>query len=271
MQSSSEGTTTSADHSAKPTKLNSASTDLKASSSVDSPFASSSAPGSTSKSKRQTRRKRLTAPFPWATLDICPPLPDKGPYSSIIKPGARFTGFQESGMQHYKVEVELAEVNLSESTMSGFLTIYGLTSAHPVITTFFEGEIVGKNFTFETIHEDWGSTLKNDIQHWARFQPWRSLNLDLLNEANHDVQDYYHKNALKNEYIFMRWKELFLCPDSTVTDIKGASFAGFYYICFNQVSGHVSGLYFHKLTDKFQQLTLSFVPDHGVTPIYKYS
>ena len=52
------------------------------------------------------------------------------------------------------------------------------------------------------------------------------------------------------DHIFMRWKEWFLVPDHRVTSIQGASFEGFYYICFNQVEGRVSGIYFHARSEK---------------------
>jgi hypothetical protein len=54
----------------------------------------------------------------------------------------------------------------------------------------------------------------------------------------------------QRENIFMRWKEWFLVPDHRVTSIQGASFEGFYYICFNQVEGRISGIYFHARSEK---------------------
>lgn len=49
----------------------------------------------------------------------------------------------------------------------------------------------------------------------------------------------------------MRWKEHFLVPDHRVRTISGASFEGFYYICFNQIQGTVSGIYFHAKSEKY--------------------
>lgn len=57
----------------------------------------------------------------------------------------------------------------------------------------------------------------------------------------------------------MRWKEYFLVPDHNVRQISGASFEGFYYICFNQVTGSVSGYYFHHKSERDQELDLQFV------------
>jgi hypothetical protein len=191
-------------------------------------------------------------------------------FTSFLKPGAKFSGYQESGRQQYQVQIKIIETDLSKSTLSGFLTIHGLTEANPIITTFFRGEIIGPHYSFETKHENWGSDLKNDIQHWARFPSWRALDLNI--NDNLELRKYYKYKcqALNNEYIFMRWKELFLYPDSQITNVKGASFAGFYYVCLNQITGNITGLYFHKFTDKFQQLNISFVADSGICPIYEY-
>jgi len=70
-------------------------------------------------------------------------------------------------------------------------------------------------------------------------------------------------NPADQEYMFMRWKEYFLVPDHRVKTISGASFEGFYYICFNQVNGEVSGIYFHAKSEKYQQLELRHVEDRG--------
>ena len=44
-------------------------------------------------------------------------------------------------------------------------------------------------------------------------------------------------------------QELFLVPDHKIKDINGASFAGFYYICFQHDSGAMEGFYYHKLSE----------------------
>lgn len=48
----------------------------------------------------------------------------------------------------------------------------------------------------------------------------------------------------------MRWKEKFLVPDYKVAEINGASFEGFYYICFNQITGDIEGFYFFAKSEK---------------------
>ncbi len=186
--------------------------------------------------------------------------------TSILRPGAIFVGSQQSGRSTYEVEVELKSVDLSKSYLSGYLKIQGLTESHPEIITFFESEIISENYSFFTDNKDWGSTDKIDIQHWTKFQNWRnSLPVKKILDKN-----YVHKNFLKHNHIYMRWKERFLVPDAKVENIDGASFAGFYYISFNQKTGNISGLYFHKSSEKFQQLELSYVPSLGVGGSYQF-
>jgi hypothetical protein len=61
---------------------------------------------------------------------------------------------------------------------------------------------------------------------------------------NNDTFDY---DALaQTDYVYMRWKEHFLVPDHKIKDINGASFAGFYYICFRKSTSQVEGYYFHR-------------------------
>jgi hypothetical protein len=153
------------------------------------------------------------------------------------------------------------------------------------LTTFFEGEIIGTKHTFQTRNEAWGATEKTDMHHWSRFAAWRPL----AKQAKRT--DFTYRNFAQREHVFMRWKEYFLVPDHRVRTISGASFEGFYYICFNQVAGTVSGVYFHakseryvnistvrdhvRLTaicclDRFQQLELKHVEDRGCAPAVEF-
>ncbi|MCJ1287146.1 hypothetical protein MMC26_006494 [Xylographa opegraphella] len=199
--------------------------------------------------------------------------------SSFLRAGSKFQGSQQSDRQIYKVEVDIKHVDMNESFLCGYLRIEdylkGLTQDHPTLTTYFEGEIIGPKYTFQTKHDSWGATDKTDMQHWARFPAWRPL----AKQAKRP--DFHYKNCAQRENIFMRWKEYFLVPDHRVREIMGASFEGFYYICFNQVAGKVSGIYFHAKSEKlvpipngdssglftsvnrYQRLELSHVDDKG--------
>jgi glucose-induced degradation protein 4 len=120
----------------------------------------------------------------------------------------------------------------------------GLTADHPTLTTYFEGEIIGDHYGFITKHDDWGANVKVDLSHWAKFNAFRPYQKH-ARKGPVNIND-----AGQRENIFMRWKEHFLVPDHRVRTISGASFEGFYYICFNQVKGEVSGIYFHSKSEK---------------------
>ncbi|EKJ69050.1 hypothetical protein NXS19_003470 [Fusarium pseudograminearum] len=177
--------------------------------------------------------------------------------SSYLRPGSKFHGTQQSERQVYDVQVEIKHVDMRESFLCGYLRIQGLTEDHPTLTTYFEGEIIGSKYSFYTQHENWGANSKVDLSHWAKFTAFRPF------QKQARKGPVIIRDAAQRETIFMRWKEHFLVPDHRVRTISGASFEGFYYICFNQVKGEVSGIYFHSKSEKFQQLELKHVPDRG--------
>ncbi|KAJ3464479.1 hypothetical protein MRS44_009265 [Fusarium solani] len=164
--------------------------------------------------------------------------------SSYLRSGSRFHGTQQSERQVYDVQVEIKHVDMRESFLCGYLRIQGLTEDHPTLTTYFEGEIIGSKYSFYTQHENWGANSKVDLSHWAKFAAFRPFQKQ-ARKGPVTIRD-----AAQRETIFMRWKEHFLVPDHRVRTITGASFEGFYYICFNQVKGEVSGIYFHSKSEK---------------------
>ncbi|PSK37423.1 hypothetical protein B9Z65_2165 [Elsinoe australis] len=184
--------------------------------------------------------------------------------SSYLQPGSKFVGTQQSDRQVYNVQVEIKYVDMEESFLCGYLRIQGLTDDHPTLTTYFEGEIIGNKHTFKTSHPEWGSSEKVDMQHWNRFPAWRPL----AKQAKSPT--FTFKNYAQREHLFMRWKEYFLVPDHKVKTITGASFEGFYYICFNQCSGSVNGIYFHAKSEKYQKLELEHVNDRGCSTAMEF-
>ncbi|KAI1334301.1 vacuolar import and degradation protein-domain-containing protein [Xylariaceae sp. FL0016] len=179
--------------------------------------------------------------------------------SSFLRPGSRFYGTQQSERQVYEVQVEIKYVDLRESFLCGYLKIQGLTEDNPTLTTYFEGEIIGSKYGFVTKHDDWGATEKIDLSHWGKFSAFRQY----AKQVRKGQGPVNIPNLGQRDNIFMRWKEHFLVPDHRVTTINGASFEGFYYICFNQREGSVSGIYFHSKSEKFQQLELKHKEDRG--------
>lgn len=165
-------------------------------------------------------------------------------HTSYLRPGSRFTGTQRSDRQIYNVDVDIQHVSIPQSFLCGYLRIQGLTEDHPSLTTYFEGELIGTNHTFITKHPDWGATEKIDQSHWERFTAFKPLKHE-AKKNNFTLKGWWNR-----ENIFMRWKEHFLVPDHRVRTITGASFEGFYYICYNQVEGKISGIYFHAKSEK---------------------
>jgi len=191
--------------------------------------------------------------------------------STYLRPGSRFHGTQQSERQRYDVQVEIKHVDLRESFLCGYLRIQGkahqhliipparitiltrlnlsgLTEDHPTLTTYFEGEIIGTKYGFNTQHPSWGASDKTDLSHWAKFQAFRPFQKQMKKGGGGG--SVVIKDVANRENIFMRWKEHFLVPDHRVRTIHGASFEGFYYICFNQLRGEVSGIYFHSKSEK---------------------
>ncbi|KAH3684956.1 hypothetical protein WICPIJ_004067 [Wickerhamomyces pijperi] len=175
--------------------------------------------------------------------------------TSYLRPGMTFKGSQHSGHSVYEVLISLKEVDLSRGLINGTLTIKGLTETHPEITTYFEGDLIdGENHQFVT--GDYDTSPEIDYAHWSRFPHFNKLNLNKFN-----LKQYSHRNPLNHEMLYMRWKETFIYTDSKIDSIEGASFAGFYYICFNQNTGGIKGYYYHKSSERFQKLELEI--DNG--------
>eukprot|EP00123_Amoebidium_parasiticum_P020762 comp5594_c0_seq1/m.1501 comp5594_c0_seq1/g.1501 ORF comp5594_c0_seq1/g.1501 comp5594_c0_seq1/m.1501 type:complete len:194 (-) comp5594_c0_seq1:566-1147(-) len=169
---------------------------------------------------------------------------------SALFSGSRFLGRQTSGRSDYEVDVELKHVDLENSVLCGYLQIKGLTVDYPLMTTFFEAEIVGKRYPFLT--RKWDADEAVDKQHWSKFQgfsPYR----DIFNN------DDFVFDVDSADVIFMRWKEHFLVPDHKIQNIAGASFAGFYYISYQRSTDTIEGYYYHKKSDWFQSLQLKHV------------
>ncbi|KAG7263022.1 hypothetical protein CRUP_016797 [Coryphaenoides rupestris] len=153
-----------------------------------------------------------------------------------------------------------AHVTTEDSFLCGYLKIKGLTEEYPTLTTFFAGEIISRKRPFLT--RKWDADEDVDRKHWGKFQAFYQY----AKNFNSDEFDY---EELKNsDFIFMRWKEQFLVPDHTIKDISGASFAGFYYICFQKSTATIEGYYYHRSSEcaagSTEQLLISS-PHHLLT------
>lgn len=198
--------------------------------------------------------------------EISPPPPNgkinqPGVLKSLLYNGSRFRGSQKSKGNSYEVEVIIQFVDEANSYLCGYLKIKGLTFEFPTLTTFFDGEIISSRYNFLT--RKWDADEDVDKKHWSKFDAFR----DYQKSFNSDDFDYDALAASDN--IFMRWKEHFLVPDHTIKDINGASFAGFYYICFTKSKACMEGYYYHRSSEWFQSLTLEHVPESCIQ-IYEF-
>ncbi|KAI8096699.1 vacuolar import and degradation protein-domain-containing protein [Halteromyces radiatus] len=163
--------------------------------------------------------------------------------------GSEFIGIQKGATSNYDVAVEIQYVDLKNDVLGGYLHISGLTALYPEITTFFEGEIIGPKHSFLT--RKWLADLSVDTKHWGRFASFAPY-LDIFNK------DDFHYDHLDQDFIYMRWKEKFLVPNHHLNSIDGASYAGFYYICYQRSTGNINGFYYCRSNiEWFQELTLS--------------
>uniref|UniRef100_A0A8P4GT31 Glucose-induced degradation protein 4 homolog n=1 Tax=Dicentrarchus labrax TaxID=13489 RepID=A0A8P4GT31_DICLA len=239
-----------------------------------------------------------------SSASLIPPPPintqQPGVVTSLLYSGSRFRGHQKSKGNSYDVEVVLqvglwsgyctlqascqghlvicqtggvmidswkinerwpVHVTMEDSYLCGYLKIKGLTEEYPTLTTFFAGEIISRKRPFLT--RKWDADEDVDRKHWGKFQAFYQY-AKTFNSDDFDYED------LKNsDYIFMRWKEQFLVPDHTIKDISGASFAGFYYICFQKSTATIEGYYYHRSSEWYQSLNLTHVPEHSAA-IYEF-
>ncbi|KAJ1980204.1 GID complex subunit 4, VID24 [Dimargaris verticillata] len=217
----------------------------------------SSRRGSASSASSQTRlagpstkwrKLRTTVELIYESLAI-PPSP-KPLYTEHLYPGSRFVGQQSNNDAFYKVEITVQHVDLNRSVFCGYFTIHDLTPEFPLLTTYFESEIVGAQHGFRT--RTWASTRDNDCDHWHKFAAYNTYPHKI--DEEHNIRRVTHEDA-----VFMRWKEMFLVPDHRLEKVTGASFEGFYFVCYEQSTGAIIGYYYHGSSTKYQQLTLHHV------------
>ncbi|XP_067089476.1 uncharacterized protein [Osmerus mordax] len=200
-----------------------------------------------------------------SSASLIPPPPintqQPGVTTSLLYSGSQFRGHQKSKGNSYDVDVVLQHVTMEDSYLCGYLKIKGLTEEYPTLTTFFAGEIISRKRPFLT--RKWDADEDVDRKHWGKFQAFYQY----AKSFNSDDFDY---EGLKNsDFVFMRWKEQFLVPDHTIKDISGASFAGFYYICFQKSTATIEGYYYHRSSEWYQSLNLTHLPEHSM-PIYEF-
>ncbi|XP_061741182.1 glucose-induced degradation protein 4 homolog isoform X1 [Nerophis ophidion] len=196
---------------------------------------------------------------------LTPPAPINGQQpgvaTSLLYSGSQFRGYQKSKGNSYDVDVVLQHVTPEDSYLCGYLKIRGLTEEYPTLTTFFAGEIISRKRPFLT--RKWDADEDVDRKHWGKFQPFYKF------AKTFNADDFDYGVLERSDYVFMRWKEQFLVPDHTIKDISGASFAGFYYICFQKSTATIEGYYYHRSSEWYQSLNLNHLHEHSM-PIYEF-
>ena len=151
--------------------------------------------------------------------------------STWLRSGTVFQGIQQSGRSTYQVKVKFHYVDLFTSFLCGFLRIQGLSLDNPSLTTYFEGEIIGPHYSFQTRRPEWGATERTDLDHWTKFP---ALKQTRSGKSIKNGWDKGFKKPLEKEYIFMRWKvqnPTWFCPP--VADDRNCI-----YILHNQTIQH---------------------------------
>ncbi|CAA92267.2 Vid24 family cytoplasmic vesicle protein [Schizosaccharomyces pombe] len=165
---------------------------------------------------------------------------------SFLRNGAKFQGKQKGvSSSTLEVHVTILHVNLAKSMLCGFIHVSYTSPNNTSLTTYFEAEIIGNRFTFETKWPEWGASEEIDNRHWKRLGALKSNGKDIPLRL---IQPY---DPLSRETVYMRWKELAML-DKTVDYQNhnqsfpfGISYEGFYYISFSQSTGKIKGYYYH--------------------------
>ncbi|KAJ2375199.1 GID complex subunit 4, VID24 [Coemansia sp. RSA 2607] len=164
--------------------------------------------------------------------------------------GSQFTGSQSNGTRSYVVTVSLKYVDMAVPELCGHFTIRGLTNDLPTLTTYFDAQIVGSS-AHSFVTNQWDATVDTDRTHWSFFPAF-------MQYRNHfDAKDFGYKLSLSDKYIYMRWKERFVVPNYKLSRINGASYDGFYYVCYDREAATITGYYYHRDSDHYQCLKLN--------------
>lgn len=206
------------------------------------------------------KRKRMSSSGPSSKRALIQTR-QPGVAPSLLHSGSTFRGQQRSRGNSYQVDVVLQHVDEENDFLCGYFTIYNLTKEYPTLTSYFEGEIIGEKHPFLT--RKWEAKLEVDQEHWSKF-PSFSQFADSFN-----ADEFEYDSVKESDFVYMRWKEHFLVPDHKITQIHGASFEGFYYICFQKSTARIDGYYYHKQSEMFQSLKLHHVAQTSI-PVFEF-
>ncbi|KAF7684524.1 Glucose-induced degradation protein 4 like protein [Astathelohania contejeani] len=154
-----------------------------------------------------------------------------------LKNGGAYTGHQITNNGSFKIEMTIDSINFKTSYICGTFKIYNLTRHHELISTYFEGEIVGRVYPFD-YNKYFNKNISKDQEekHWRIFPEWKQEYITNPNLYNPET----------NKYLYLRVKEIFILPDPNVTNIPGASIEGLYYFCYYKAKDVFAGFYYFK-------------------------
>ncbi|KAJ2044243.1 GID complex subunit 4, VID24 [Coemansia sp. RSA 2673] len=164
--------------------------------------------------------------------------------------GSKFSGTQSNGTRSYVVTVTLKYVDMGVPELCGHFTIRGLTTELPKLTTYFDAQIVGSSSN-SFVTNQWDASVDTDRTHWSFFPAFRQ------HRSRFDSKDFKYRLSMSDKFIFMRWKERFVVPNYKLSRITGASYDGFYYVCYDREEASITGYYFHRDSDNYQCLKLA--------------
>lgn len=192
------------------------------------------------------------------------------------------------------VSVVIDTVNAECSELTGRMTVVGLFDKLETVSTFFIGQIIDNSGKYNFNTRQWEASLEDDKTYWSKFPGFPKSWKLKIKRSN------FKPKFEENEYIFMRWKELFvdgknekkkktdscdknvdnlmdLLEDGGALDDKAkvsTNINGFYYICLSRKTGKIEGYYFATGADK-QQLTLNHLgydhsKDYFEEPVFSF-
>lgn len=181
---------------------------------------------------------------------------------SLLGPGSAFVGSQvfsnnpaHGRDERWKVSVRITEADVERGLLRG---VMDAVNQHPGgtsgVSTFWEGEVLDGD-RVGLLTGRLGATAQVDRVHWARFPPVERMLARIRAGEDPDPTDL-------SRYLLMRWKETFFVASPSECAL---TIAGFYYICFDRVTGAVDGYYFDPRSNPFQRLQLRrSAPSSGV-------
>lgn len=150
-----------------------------------------------------------------------------------LESGSKYKGEQLTNNGSFKIEMKIDFVDLNQEYICGTFDIFNITDNHDLLTTYFEGKIMGKT---QYLSDSCLSLNQTDIAHWSLFPEWRAEHTK--SQKLYDIEN--------SDYIYIKIKEMFMLPDPNVKYIPGASIDGYYYCCYYKQLDFIAGHYFYN-------------------------